>query len=105
MKFTLWVGSVVVAIGKLCVIICLIPLRGWGLNRLWEWYIEPVFNLPAPTVWQCAGLVLAVQMVSPWKKSPKREEGEEWEFVTEVLETALGVVLLVFIGHTFRYFL
>lgn len=99
MKFIL---TVLLALPTFAVIyLLLLPvsfLSGWVLRQLWEWFIIPVFHLPALTAWQGVGIGIVLTLLTHQTldcETPKRNFQESTAHYTVVLMKPL---FLLFAG-------
>lgn len=57
--------------GVLFCTIVAIPLNGWVLSHLWNWFIFPVFDLPFLSVADSIGLSMVTRFITSSTRSSK----------------------------------
>jgi len=46
-------------------VLCLgVLIKSWALKVLWGWFLTPFFNLPAPPMAYCYGMMLIVAVIN-----------------------------------------
>jgi hypothetical protein len=53
-------GSVIVALLFTVILVYSVVVGGYVLSILWGWFITPVFNIAAPGVLACSGIIMFV---------------------------------------------
>lgn len=59
MKSTITIGAALVALAGMLVFT--VPLAWWSafwMQYLWGWFVAPTFDVPVPSIWMLAGLIL-----------------------------------------------
>jgi uncharacterized membrane protein len=49
--------------------------RAYAIIVLWGWFVSPVTNIPAPSIYFTVGMMMVLALILPHRKHPK-EEGD-----------------------------
>ena len=89
-------AGVVVAL----VIIAHIAIEGWSLMLIWNWFMPPLFGLPALTLLPAAGLtMLATALQNPVERDWKDQPDLWWKLAKRVLLFPAGNVFIAWVIH------
>lgn len=89
----------IVAVGGWIVAMTL--LRGWVFSLLWQWFIVPIFHLPAIGVAQAIAISLVVSHLT-YQHVPNKKSESVWQpmltaFFIHILALAMGYMLKGFV--------
>ena len=54
---------IIVVCGFVVWAIC-IPLHGFTIRTMWIWFVEPTYQIPAPTIANAAGIAMLVSFIT-----------------------------------------
>jgi len=76
-----------------------IPLEGWCLAKLWQWFVEPL-GVHHIGMWQASGLALIVAYVITRKQS-RASRDRSWSEMADLLWTpiVIGAPLTMLCGY------
>lgn len=92
-------------LAALGLIVLVLPAAAWSAYValiLWGWFIVPSFGVPAPGLWETAGLFLLIRMPMIGLKT---DHDPDLDFNELVTTTAVktGIVPLMFLGFGWVY--
>ncbi len=94
-------------IGAAALIALILPAAAWSAYValiLWGWFIVPSFGVPAPGLWETAGLFLLIRMpMIGLKTDYDPDEDTSTKIIAAVVKA--GVVPLMFLGFGWVYHL
>lgn len=83
-------GEVLGCVGLIPATIFGCVLRAWVLVQAWDWFITPVFHVPAPGLAAAVGIALTINLFLPEGASTPSSESES---LGDVLMGAYGKLL------------
>lgn len=70
-------------------------MNGWALSTIWNWFMVPIFTLPALTLWQAMGVSMVFELFTGTNRAKKNSSDTSGKTYTEVLVESLALVILV----------
>ncbi len=90
--------SGVTTVAVFALIIPNLAYRAWIGQYLWVWFVEPVFGIPAPSLWLLAGLLLAVGFLHMKTDEPMTDR----KFVDHLVFAAVAPALVFVTGWSIQ---
>ena len=76
--------------------------QGLALSILWEWFVVPIFGLPALTMVQAYGIALVFETLQGYRKGPQADKDASTGVSAAVTQLLISIVarpaLLIGIG-------
>lgn len=60
----------------LLLMVVAVPVGGWALQTVWGWFLTPVFGVPTPALWTCAGIRSVAAFLT--HKMTDEDEDRDW---------------------------
>lgn len=96
------IGYITVTILLLAI---MMPLNGYMISVLWDWFIIPLFKLPSLSVPQAIGLAIMVSVLTRQIDNTKSEKSYEERIVESVFTGLTKVCLYLSLGFVVKGFL
>lgn len=114
-KTNVWVAVLGGGIGIGIAVIIFVPLliysvfvSGFVISSLWAWFVVPLFDVPALTLLQAAGLGLLVMYMSnppKWDKKLSCEEQDTKHTVAQLAGVLLQPWFTLLVGYIIHVFI
>lgn len=95
-------GGFLVVVVVLAYLVPLTILRGYAAQQCWEWFIVPIFGLPALKLVQALGVGLTVTVFSP---TPSFSTNKEEKWYKPLFIQALYPLLVLLFGAIYQCFM
>lgn len=78
--------------------------RAYVIIVLWGWFVMPVFNIPAPSIYIAAGLLIFLHVCLPFQRPPKTDEGPIESILGSIFGYGLvGPALVLGVAWTWKW--